>query len=83
MISEAPKVTYHKALSLSLDIALAMEYLHRVEGVRFNVRLHVVHRDLKPGNVVLYAFLRAKITDFGLAIIKSATMTSIRCTEVN
>jgi serine/threonine protein kinase len=40
--------------------------------------LNVVHRDLKPGNVVLDEFLRGKITDFGLAVLKTNSMTSVR-----
>jgi eukaryotic-like serine/threonine-protein kinase len=60
-------------VDLALDIATAMSYLHR---------LNVVHRDLKPGNVVLDSNMRPKITDFGLAFTQSATMTSFRGTEM-
>jgi serine/threonine protein kinase len=60
-------------VDLALDIATSMSYLHR---------LNVVHRDLKPGNVVLDANMRPKITDFGLAFTQSATMTSFRGNEM-
>lgn len=60
-------------LDLALDIANGMSYLHR---------LHVVHRDLKPGNIVLDDSMRPKITDFGLAFTQSASMTSFRGTEM-
>ena len=46
-----------------------MEYLHK---------LNVAHRDLKPGNIVLDDFMRAKIVDFGLAVMHTSTMTSFR-----
>ena len=44
-----------------------MEYLHK---------LNVIHRDLKPGNIVLDESLRPKITDFGLSVTELSTMTS-------
>lgn len=59
-------------VDLALDVANAMSYLHR---------LNVVHRDLKPGNIVLDYNMRPKITDFGLAFTQSATMTSFRGTD--
>ena len=38
-----------------------------LEGARFAHRHGVVHRDLKPQNVIVDAEGRAKVTDFGLA----------------
>jgi serine/threonine protein kinase len=62
-----------KREDIALDICTGMDYLHR---------LNVIHRDLKPGNVVLDEFLRAKITDFGLAVVKNTAVTSIKGTEM-
>ena len=44
-------------LQLGLDVAAGLAYLHPV----------VVHRDLKPQNVLLDAAGRAKIADFGIS----------------
>ena len=60
-------------LDIALDVAIAMSYLHR---------LNVVHRDLKPGNIVLDSNMRPKVTDFGLALTQSSSMTSIRGSEM-
>lgn len=60
-------------VEIALDICTGMSYLHR---------LNVIHRDLKPGNVVLDALQRAKITDFGLSIVKNTAVTSIMGTEM-
>jgi serine/threonine protein kinase len=64
---------WQKREEIAFDICSGMSYLHR---------LHVIHRDLKPGNVVLDKFFRAKITDFGLAVVKTTAVTSIKGNEM-
>jgi serine/threonine-protein kinase len=59
--------------NIGLDICKGMSYLHK---------LNVIHRDLKPGNVVLDRYGRGKITDFGLSIIKNTAVTSIKGQEM-
>jgi NUAK family, SNF1-like kinase len=65
-------VTLEKRNEFFVDIATGMNYLHK---------LGVIHRDLKLGNVVLDENDRAKITDFGLSVVKSATQTSMKMDE--
>jgi serine/threonine protein kinase len=48
---------------IALDVAKGMAYLHAKD---------VVHRDLKPGNVLLTEHWVAKVADFGTALTKYA-----------
>ena len=73
-ISENPtaSVTLEQKVNFAIDVATGMNYLHK---------LGVIHRDLKLGNIVLDQYDRAKITDFGLSVVKSASQTSLKLTE--
>jgi len=53
-----PRHDHRKLVSLMRDVALAVHYAHS-KGV--------VHRDLKPGNIMIDSSDRAFILDFGLA----------------
>ena len=56
-VAEGP-LPPREAASLMVQIAEAVQYAHEKE---------VIHRDLKPGNVLLDAQGHPKVTDFGLA----------------
>ena len=70
-------------LRLACDVARGMAYLHSREffdEAAGEQRKCVVHRDLKPDNVLVTAFLRAKVSDFGSSRAKadeSVTMTAV------
>ncbi|KAL6649598.1 hypothetical protein ACP70R_013822 [Stipagrostis hirtigluma subsp. patula] len=54
-----------RRLAVARDVAAALHYLHSV------VQPPVIHGDVKPSNVLLDGELRARLSDFGLARIKS------------
>uniref|UniRef100_A0ACD5WZY1 Uncharacterized protein n=1 Tax=Avena sativa TaxID=4498 RepID=A0ACD5WZY1_AVESA len=54
-----------RRLAVARDVAAALHYLH------FVVHPPVIHGDVKPSNVLLDTHLRARLSDFGLARIKS------------
>lgn len=55
-----------KILYIISETALALDYSHK-QGV--------IHRDIKPGNIMLLKNGKVKVTDFGIAKAVSATQT--------
>ncbi|MHC5054356.1 MAG: bifunctional serine/threonine-protein kinase/formylglycine-generating enzyme family protein [Planctomycetota bacterium] len=60
LLAERKRLPDTEARRIALDIAGALEYAHSFGN-------GVIHRDLKPGNVLIDAEGRARVTDFGLA----------------
>lgn len=51
-------LTVGDAVSILRDVSSALDYAHRLE---------IIHRDIKPNNILVDAGGRANLTDFGLA----------------
>jgi eukaryotic-like serine/threonine-protein kinase len=57
-LSAAPRLSANEAAAITADVADALAHAHR-RGV--------IHRDVKPGNVMIGADGRARLFDFGIA----------------
>jgi eukaryotic-like serine/threonine-protein kinase len=69
MLREGRKIMPERALEITAGVLEALDYSHRAG---------IVHRDIKPGNVMLNPYGAVKVMDFGIARAvadTSATMT--------
>ncbi|MDI6799454.1 MAG: serine/threonine-protein kinase [Actinomycetota bacterium] len=57
-----------EAVAVASQVALALEYAHQNE---------VIHRDIKPDNIMLLADGRIKVMDFGIARLKKAPRLTV------
>lgn len=73
-IEEKGAMSNELVLKVSMQIASALEAAHKA---------HIIHRDIKPQNIILNKNMVAKVTDFGIAKITnvpSSTITSFGST---
>ena len=67
-IEENGPLSSELTLKIAAQIASALEAAHKA---------HIVHRDIKPQNIILNQNLVAKVTDFGIAKVQNATSATI------
>ncbi|MGE5329049.1 MAG: Stk1 family PASTA domain-containing Ser/Thr kinase [Deltaproteobacteria bacterium] len=67
-ITEKGLVPWKTAVNIAMQICSALEHAHKN---------HIVHRDIKPHNIILTKEMIAKVTDFGIArAVSSSTLTA-------
>ncbi|CAN5961147.1 unnamed protein product [Sphagnum jensenii] len=62
--SHGSGLTWHLRLKIALQAARGLEHLHE------HCKPAVIHRDFKASNILLDAGFDAKVSDFGLALVK-------------
>jgi len=64
MLNAGERFGIERALDIAVDVASALGHAHRAG---------IVHRDIKPGNILLARDGRPRLTDFGIARLTYAT----------
>lgn len=68
LINENGAMSYQVAVPLMIQISLALEHAHK-RGI--------IHRDMKPQNVLITPNMTAKVTDFGIARATNANTITL------
>ncbi len=66
MLKERQRIPFHSAADIIAQVADALHHAHQFS---------IVHRDVKPANIVVSRSGRAKLTDFGVAYVPSSEVT--------
>jgi len=66
-LKKKKRLTYQQTLFVALNLFRALEYAHKKE---------IIHRDIKPQNIMLTKDKQIKIMDFGLAVVVNKMETS-------
>lgn len=65
-IEKKARLSYKEAVSIAIQVSMGIEAAHNN---------HIIHRDIKPQNIIISKDGKVKVTDFGIA--KAATSNTI------
>jgi len=65
-IEKKARLSYKEAVSIAIQVSMGIETAHNN---------HIIHRDIKPQNIIISKEGKVKVTDFGIA--KAATSNTI------
>ncbi len=65
-IEKKARLSYKEAVSIAIQVSMGIEAAHKN---------HIIHRDIKPQNIMISRDGKVKVTDFGIA--KAATSNTI------
>ncbi|MGK5679971.1 Stk1 family PASTA domain-containing Ser/Thr kinase [Actinoplanes sp. URMC 104] len=72
VLAQEQRIPYRRALEMTADICAALEFSHR-HGI--------IHRDIKPGNVMITQNGQVKVMDFGIARALASGATTMTQTS--